>query len=86
MYKNSVEVRVFTAEWWISMSVILNRTPSVQGGAGISTTCTKSVGDVQGPPPCSFTAPHSGCTKVLLAAEVHHRVVHCHEGRSELQT
>ena len=69
VYENSVDGRVFTAEWWITISTILNRTPSVQGATGLPRMCTQLVGDVRVVPPWSCTAPHSGCTKVPLVAE-----------------
>ena len=69
LYENSIHSRVFTAKWWITMSVILYSTPSEQGATGLPRMCTQPVGDVRGMQPWTFTAPHSGCTKVPLAAE-----------------
>ena len=69
VYKNSVDGIVFTAEFFITMSVNLNRTLSVQGAAGLPNMCTKPVGDVWVVPQWSCTAPYSTCLKVLLAAD-----------------
>ena len=69
VYENSIDGRVFTAEIWITMSVILNCTPSEQGATGLPRMRTQPVGDVRGQPPCGFTAPHSGSIKVPMAAE-----------------
>ena len=66
LYQNSLDSRVFTAEGWITMSVILNCISGVKGAAGLPRMCTKPVGDVQ---PWSCTAPYSGCTKIPLTAE-----------------
>ena len=65
LYENSVDSRVFIAEWWITLRVILNRLPSVQGTMGLPRMLTQIVGDVQGPPPCSCTGMYSVCTKIL---------------------
>ena len=67
--ESSVDGRVFTAEWWITMSVIPSRTPSVQGTTEVPRMCTQAVGDVRGPPPFSCTGPYSGCTEIPLIAE-----------------
>ena len=66
LYKNSVDGRLFIAKWWITMSVILDRTPSIQRAAALPRKCTKPVEDVR---LWSCTAPYSGCTKILLLAE-----------------
>ena len=50
------------------MRVVPSCTPSEQGTAGLPRMCTLPVGDVRGPPPWSFTAPHCDCTKVPLVA------------------
>ena len=68
--KNSVYGRMLTAEWLITMSIILNRTPSVQGATGLPRMCTQNVGEVRGPPLWSCTGPYRGCTKIRLAAEL----------------
>ena len=86
VYESFVGGRVFTAECWITMSVILNLTPSVQGATGLPRMCTLSVGDVRGPLPFSCTGPYSGCTKFRWPQSVHRPVVDYHEGHSELYT
>ena len=56
VYENSVDFRVFNAEWWITMSIIVNRTPSVQGAMLLPIMRTQPVGDIQGQPSWSITA------------------------------
>ena len=67
-YEHSVGGRLFTAEWWIIITVIPRRTPCVQGATGLPRMRMQPVGDVRGQPPWSFIAPHSGCTKFPLVA------------------
>ena len=67
--ENSVYGRMLTAEWLITMSVILNRTPSVQGATGLPRMCTQPMGEVRGPLPWSCTRPYRICTKMWLVEE-----------------
>ena len=66
VYENSVDGRVFTVKWCITMRVILNHTPSIQGTMGLPRMCTQPVGDVRVVPPWSCT----GCAAMELYSYV----------------
>ena len=68
-YKNSVDGRVYFAECWIIMSVILNHKLGVQGAMGIPRMCAQPVGNIQSSLVCSCTGPYRMCTKILWTAE-----------------
>ena len=51
------------------MSIIMNRTSSIQGATRLPRMCGQPLGDVRVVPPCSCTAVYSGCTKIPLIAE-----------------